>query len=89
MTLLNLKLIKITNKSNCKETYSCMSNIKVLIQKHNLKYFKIKDYEENSFATVEKNVPLKTNVWSKTSYIKQQSARPKNYFGPACGFLKK
>ena len=48
----NQTLNKILNKNNCKLSYSCMSNIKVIIQKHNMKTLnKTNKTEEQSVTT--------------------------------------
>ena len=67
------KLNKIINRNNCKISYSCIRNIKKLIQKLNCIYLKQKTMKKTKhFATVEQkiNVLSITNAQLIMLYIK-------------------
>ena len=89
------KLNKIINRNNCKISYSCMSNIKKLIQKHNRKYLKTRNDDPNETlcnCRTKNKCPLKNkclveNVVYKAT-IKSEN-ETKNYLGSTGGTFKK
>ena len=90
------KLNKIINRNNCKISYSCMSNIKKLIQKHNRKYLKTRNNEQNETlcnCQTKNKYPLKNKCLVENVVYKatiRSENETKNYLGSTGGtFLKK
>ena len=89
------KLNKIINKNNCKISYSCMNNIKKLIQKHNRKYLKNKNDEENTIlcnCRIKNKCPLNNKCLVENVIYKatiSSAKETKNYLGSTGGTFKK
>ena len=89
------KLNKIINRNNCKISYSCMDNIKKIIQKHNRKYSKTINNEENKTlcnCRTKTKCPLNNKCLVENVIYKatiKSANETKNYLGSTGGTFKK